>query len=131
MHRLHDVSSHGVLLAKTVLEEKSKTKLPWFEYLQVAHLFRDAAFQSELNRDLTMFAFLLRDSGATLRGFISKCYRSLKARAWDIVMTFQKAWNIDCAISTPEKIWPRVWSSPLVTSKSLLIKLQFTKTIVR
>lgn len=131
LYWLHNISSHGVLLAKHTLEDKYEVNIPWFEFLQVAHLFGNTTFSSALTRDLTMFASLLCDYSSTLRGFISKCYRALKAQAWNLPMTFQKAWNVDCNVSSNYKVWPLVWSSLLLKSKSLFIKLHFVKTIVR
>lgn len=82
-----------------------------------------------LQRDFTLFESTLCNGITTPWGFISISYRSLKAQAWKISMMFQKAWNLDCNISDGGKVWPLVWSSPLFKSKSLLIKLQFVKTI--
>lgn len=130
--RLHDISSRGVLMSKYNLEEKSECVIPWFEFLQVQYLFGTLSFHSVLNRDLTTFELLLCNLDMNLRGFISICYRSLKASSWSQSMTFQKAWEQDCQIVDGSRLWPLIWSSPpLFRSKSLSIKLQFVKTVVR
>lgn len=81
MSHLQDISSRGVLHSKQKLEDKSKTKILWYEFLQIDHLFKALNFRSVLDWDLTMFELMLRSSAMTLRGFISKCYSPSKIRS--------------------------------------------------
>lgn len=123
--RLCDVSRKGTLLSKQSLEEKYKIALPWFQYMQLDHMFRRHCLSSVLDRDTTWFEQLIQTSSSDSKGFVSGCYHLLRALLWKIPLLFQKAWHNDCTFDSFDDDWEAIWSSPLFKSRSLSIKIQF------
>lgn len=129
--RLCDISRKGVLLSKPILDHKLKASVPWLQYLQLVHLFRNFGHIFNGIRDLTSFEGLLKGDSSTFSGFISICYHLLCAKTWSQPSSFQKAWQKDCYLDLIDGVWPQIWSSSLFRSQSLTIKVQFTKLLTR
>lgn len=123
IYHLCNISTSGILLSKTALEE-------WYT-VAIPCLFCHSHLLPSTMRTFTSFECLLKSKSSCLSGFISICYRLCKAVVWAQPSSFQKKWAIECNFTSLTEDWARIWASPLFKSHSLLIKTQFIKALSR
>lgn len=126
-----EVMKRGWLMPKERIEDVYHINIPWFEFVQFSHLYKEQAALGKLVHKKIPFDQILSGDGLPERGLLSFVYQTLKKTHPTKEFAYQKAWKKELGMNFGDQSWSEIRSSSLFQSQSTNTLMCVQKTLHR